>query len=141
MSDPHVEIDHEAIQRMGADPNSPIGRLIEQKCVVVETTAKLLTKIPGSGRMYLPGEYFLRRGSKVYHWIRTRPAHRASAPGEPPAGDSGYLAAQIGHRMEIHDTVVGIVESKASYGLWLELGTRYMEPRPYLRPALSAAMR
>ena len=140
MTDHHIQINADVIKEMGADLNSPVGQLIEQKAIATETMAKFLIKIPGSGRYYPPGEYFLRRGSKVYHWKRTT-GHRASAPGEPPAGDTGYLAAQIGHRMEVHGTVVGIVESKASYGLYLELGTRYMEPRPYLRPALSAVMR
>lgn len=138
--DHHIEIDQHAIKAMAADPTSPIGQLIEQRAIAVETTAKFLTKLPGSGHMYEPGEYFFRRGKKVYHWTRTT-AHRASAPGEPPAGDTGYLSAHIGHRMEVHDAVVGIVESKASYGLYLELGTRYMKPRPYLRPALSAVIK
>jgi hypothetical protein len=139
-----VEIDYEAIQAMGKDRFGPVGKVIEQKAVVTETIAKVLMKIPGTGRYYGPGSYFLTRGfgpaRKVYHWTR-HSGHQASAPGEPAASDTGYSAAQIGHRIEVRQTVVGIVEGKSKYFIYTELGTRYMKPRPVLRPALSAAMR
>ena len=56
--------------------------------------------------------------------------HQASAPGEPPASQTGALAASIGYRssgwnyMEFGD--------KVPYGKFLEGGTRKMEPRPHL---------
>lgn len=135
-----VQINSDAIKAMALDPNGPIAKAVEHKAIQTVAIAQALLKIPGSGRFYPAGEYFLRRGSKLYHWTR-KTDHQASAAGEPPAGDTGYLAASVGHRLEFHETVVAVVEAKANYGIYLELGTRYMLPRPFLRPALTAAMR
>ena len=136
-----VEIDETAIKKMGGDPNSPVGKLIRQKTLAVQAMAKVLLKIPGSGREYPAGEYFLNRHGKVYHWVRFT-SHRASAPGEPPAGDTGLLAASILIKIEVVDEkVTGSVYANAKYGRYQELGTLYMHPRPFLRPALHAAMK
>ena len=138
----NIEIHHEAIRKMAVEHHGPVGKIVEHKAYQVETIAKVLLSIPGSGRIYDPGEYWLRRGPKVYHWIRTLPTHQASAPGEPPAGDSGHLAASLGHTLIIRNgRMVAQVRAKANYGIYLELGTLYMRPRPFLRPALSSAMR
>ena len=136
-----VEIDHLGIKHMALDPHGPVAHILEIRAYQVETLAKVICKLPGTGRIYGPGEYFLTRGNKVYHWKRTT-MHQASAPGEPPAGDTGYLAASISHEVvKAGDTLVANVRAKANYGIYLELGTRYMKPRPFLRPSLSAAMK
>jgi hypothetical protein len=47
----------------------------------------------------------------------------------------------IGHSIGLGASgIEGRVVIHAFYGLYTELGTRYMEPRPVLRPALSAGM-
>jgi len=65
--------------------------------------------------------------------------HRPSAPGFPPAVDTNVLRSSVGHDViskgSIIDGFVGIA-SMVKYGLFLELGTRIMKPRPFLRPAL-----
>lgn len=135
-------IDDDAIRRMSADREGPVAKIVQRYAIQTETVARQLLKLPGSGRIYEPGEYFLRRGNKVYHWTRTRPAHQASAPGEPPSGDTGLLAVTLHHSLIVRNgRVVAQVRAGAKYGLYLELGTRFMKPRPFLRPALSAAMR
>lgn len=63
-------------------------------------------------------------------------AHRASAPGESPAVDTGALKASIA--VEMDTPVRAIVNVGAEYGLYLELGTRWMAARPFLRPAVQA---
>jgi len=65
-----------------------------------------------------------------------RRKHQASAPGEPPASDTGRL---IGSLTTSYDPVnlTGKVVVGAQYGLYLEFGTQRMEPRPFLRPALA----
>lgn len=60
--------------------------------------------------------------------------HRASAPGEAPATDTGTLVnsikiTQVG--------TAGEVGSKMNYSFWLEYGTLQIKERPYLRPALA----
>ena len=70
---------------------------------------------------------------------KNRKFHRPSKPGEVPAVDTGVLRASITHEViEDKNGVVGFVgvESAVKYGLWLELGTRLMAARPFLRPAL-----
>ena len=68
-------------------------------------------------------------------------SHRASAPYEPPASDTGRLAAS--GRVIVPDQA-DLFEIKASvswstrYAPLLELGTARMAPRPYARPALAA---
>ncbi len=65
--------------------------------------------------------------------------HRPSAPGFPPNIDTNVLRSSIGHEViskgGIIDGFVGVA-SMVKYGLFLELGTRTMKPRPFLRPAL-----
>jgi hypothetical protein len=86
-----------------------LGRITQDEIV------RLITTGPRTGRTYKrPG----------------RPDHIASAPGEPPANDTGALAAGVDYvvrdlEMEIGDTV--------PYGVYLELGTRRMRgERPHL---------
>jgi hypothetical protein len=84
---------------------------------------RLMRSSPASGRVYL-------RGGR---------AHRASAPGEPPAVDTGTLVRNV-------EAIVGRqgggwvgetgVLAEAEYAMALEYGTARMAPRPAWRPAL-----
>lgn len=76
-------------------------------------------------------------GQKTGRLYRRRDVvHQASAPGEPPASDTGTLVQRSTvewNARELRATVV----FRTKYALPLELGTERMEPRPYLRPALA----
>jgi hypothetical protein len=77
------------------------------------------------------------KGGKLYK--RGKKFHRASAPGEPPAMDTGALANSIHSYME--SALVGIVEAGgpgSPQALALEYGTAngHIAPRPYMRPAV-----
>ncbi len=61
--------------------------------------------------------------------------HQASAPGEAPATDTGYLANSIQVDYEPGNLSAAVTVS-AEYGEVLELGGRNIAPRPYLMPAL-----
>ncbi len=78
-------------------------------------------------------------------------AHWSSAPGEPPAVDTGVLrASQMSEVVVEGSNIIGrvgpdieYIASKITgggtdveYGLYQELGTNMMQPRPFLRPAL-----
>lgn len=141
----HYEIDMAGIQELFADPAGPVGQIIEDKTLKVEGIAKALLLIPGSGRLYTTRFFRGREGrpgqipGKLYSY-GSRPPHRASAPGMPPASDTGQLLASIGHRILVEDTVIGRVYADKVYALYLEHGTRYMAPRPFLVPALHAGV-
>ena len=79
--------------------------------------------------------------------------HRPSAPGFPPAVDEGILRTSVSHVTKVKGlTVNGFVGSDkdkikakaeagtdVEYGFYLEVGTKNMEARPWLRPALRAS--
>lgn len=81
--------------------------------------------------------------------------HYSSAPGEPPAIDTGTLRASIIHDVSRSSKEVtgrvGVDEDYVAahagagtdvrYGLYLELGTANMAARPFLRPALIRCQR
>ncbi len=74
---------------------------------------------------------------KRYNPERT---HTASAPGEPPASDTGFLAnsiiAEVQSSRGITNEVIGMVRAQSPYAAHLEFGTQNMAARPFLQPAL-----
>ena len=68
-------------------------------------------------------------------------AHRASAPGETPAIDTGLLVNTIGVSQPFGPDadLKAIVSANAEYAPHLEFGTKNMAPRPFLRPAFDRA--
>ena len=106
----------------------------------------------------------IKRSMKVGIGLKGRRGHRASAPGEPPAVDTGRLRASMSVNWTGSGMIRGMVESKASpedgvgveninkfgfltkpmffvyvgtnvpYADFLEYGTSKMAPRPFLRP-------
>lgn len=86
-----------------------------------EATLKEIHRHAGrsaAGRTY-------RRGKTV--------EHRASAPRNPPAPDTGVLLGSIYHN-KIRPGL-WLVGSRIKYALWLEFGTMKIKPRPMWRPA------
>ena len=70
----------------------------------------------------------------VYEKYSPRRTHQASAPGQPPASDTGRLASSIENRT---DGLEGVVFTRVDYGRYLEFGTqRNLRPRPWLLPSL-----
>ena len=75
-----------------------------------------------------------------YDWVVPR-----SRPGDAPAWQTGTLGRSVFHQLTDRKTViVGVpaLRSKSKgadpkYGLYLEVGTSKMAPRPYLRPAVA----
>ena len=80
----------------------------------------------------------INQGAKsgvVYELYNPRRTHRASAPGEPPATDTGYLVSNIFTNIDT-DGLGASVESRAEYSSYLEFGTQKMAARPFMQPAL-----
>lgn len=119
-------------------PEGPIARDLLRRAVNVESATKRLLSLPGTGRVYTTG-FFTRGG--VVHPIGSRPPHQASAPGAPPAVDTGSLRASIRHELVADgEELAAYVGSDLKTSVWLELGTRKIAPRPFLQPAVAAAI-
>ena len=69
----------------------------------------------------------------MYQKYNPRREHRASAPGQAPASDTGNLVSKIIVKQKSSD--VTNVESNANYSAFLEYGTSKMEARPFMFPA------
>jgi len=65
------------------------------------------------------------------------PSHTASASGEAPATDTGFLASSI--YFENSGKMEATVGSRLAYAGWLEFGTQKIAPRPSWAPAVEAA--
>jgi len=89
-----------------------------------------LINAPGRGRIY----------------VRPGGTHTASAPGDPPATDTGNLVENIGANI-VRDTEqetavgVGVNSQEAPYWEGLNDGTDKVEPRPYIQRGLDAGLR
>ena len=97
-------------------------KVLNSSALLVEGSAKeSIQRGIKSGKTY-------RRGSVV---------HQASAEGEAPATDTGFLVSNITHQFaKKGKTMASKVLSKANYSKFLEFGTRNMGARPFLQPAL-----
>ena len=136
-------------------------KAMNQSAIIVQAKAKKLIGGVGSGRLYRRRKQTGKRGS-----FRASDFHRASKPGQPPARDSGILANSVsflvrfGIRADTKDiinmndvTVVGSVgpdndkikaqspRTDPDYGYFLEVGTKDIAKRPWLRPALAKSRR
>ena len=125
-------------------------------CVLIEKEAKSsMTTGKGLGHAdYMGRRQYKRQKGKKGKW------HSASAPGQPPAVDTGRLRASItwniDNRQKSHPymftggadstkvpatgtkfmKIIGLVGTNVTYGPLLESGTSKMAPRPWLFPAL-----
>lgn len=119
------------LDRLLHSVHGPVGDDLERRALAVEATQKRLLSLHGTGAIYQ----------------RRSVSHQASAPGEPPAVDTGRLRASVGHEVGYDaEGLYANVGSGASpavpgvdYAEYLEYGTRHMEPRPWLRPSVTAA--
>jgi hypothetical protein len=93
-----------------------------------------------SGKLYRRGSF--RRGQSRGLGSRARGVgtriHRASAPGQPPAEDTGRLYRDITVRRMASGRYR--VRFGAGYAGYLELGTGRMRARPFVIPAIERAI-
>ncbi len=101
-----------ALHEVLMSPAGPVARDVIRRAVQVETAAK-----QSMGQVAPP-----------------------SAPGRPPAVRTGRLRGSITWRLGVD--LLGPyadIGTAVIYGRYLELGTAYIAPRPFLTPALHAA--
>ena len=95
-------------------------------------------EIVKGGGQFIRGEAIksIQSGAKsgvMYQKYNPRREHRASAPGQAPASDTGNLVSKIMVQQKDKNHVE--VQSNADYSAFLEYGTSKMEPRPFMLPA------
>lgn len=121
---PRGEIDRlmQSLRRSTKRLEGEVGKLVAKTALAIERTAK--TSMARKGR----GRWYRNRGKGLGD-------HRASAPGDPPATDTGRLRSSI--TTDLHDLVrlSATVGTDVAYGRYLEFGTVNMAARPWLRPA------
>ena len=108
------------LKRLGKDMEQPFQEVVK-----------------GGGQL-IRGEAIksIQSGAKsgiMYQKYNPRREHRASAPGQAPASDTGNLVSKIVVRQK--GANVTNVESNANYSAFLEYGTSKMQPRPFMLPA------
>lgn len=72
---------------------------------------------------------------RLYQKYQPRRVHRASAPGEAPATDTGNLVNSIYTDLQ---GLTGTVGSRIAYAAYLEYGTRHIARRPAWEPEIEA---
>lgn len=92
---------------------------------VVEETAEALAERMKAKILEPPktGRIYRRQGEE----------HQASAPGESPANWTAELAESV--KAEMIGPTEAQVSVGAEHGIYLEMGTRHIAPRPFVTPA------
>ena len=120
-----AEVNARLAKRVKASIKDVQQLVVNATNLVEETVVKGIHGPPKTGILYEKGSSF--RGN--------RPSHRASAPGEYPATDTGYLAQNISSTMSV-DRLTGRITSEAEYSKDLEYGRNGVAARPFMQPSL-----
>lgn len=114
-----------AIRAYGKSVEDAVGRAVMASALEMLTDVrKQIQGPPKTGRTYKRG-----KGGKILH--------RASAPGEAPATDTGALVSSTYiTKLSLMTAAIG---SRLEYAFHLEFGTLNIEPRPSWMPAAERA--
>lgn len=113
-----------ALKKFGADGEREIDKVVQATGIEIRgDIVKMYQRSTPTGR--------------VYKKSSPRRTHRASAPGEPPATDTGRLASSVRYKKVAQGSAE--VDTQVKYGAWLEFGTLRIAKRPAWLPASEAA--
>jgi hypothetical protein len=133
MAYPDVKVEIKGIQEVnaalkayGKDLGASLGLIVNATALeAVTDVRKAIQGPPKTGREYPRG----KNGEKI---------HRASAPGEAPATDTGTLVSSIYN--ESRGKYAKAIGSRLDYAYYLEFGTFKMAKRPSWIPAVERAI-
>lgn len=113
-----------ALKKFGADGEREIDKVVQATGIELRgDIVKMYQRSTPTGQ--------------VYEKFNPRRTHRASAPGEPPATDTGRLASSVQYKKVAQGSAE--VDTQVKYGAWLEFGTLRIAKRPAWLPASEAA--
>lgn len=116
-----VEEVQKAIRAFGAEIADQVSKAVQATALEALTDVRrAIQGPPKTGREYPRGV----NGDKI---------HRASAPGQAPATDTGALVSST--YISQVDSFTQAIGSRLDYAFYLEFGTLRMEPRPSWVPA------
>ena len=127
---------------ISATRNIMVDEVLHTALDIHNKAKELIHSGPPSGRWYKRKTGTGRGGqltgpdgkkTKGYKW------HRASASGQPPMTDTGFLANSIRFPQITKGGLEATVVVAAPYAKHLEFGTSKMHPRPFLKPATNEA--
>jgi len=125
-----------AMNRLSAEMRKRVDREVGLSAQRLAKGMRDLIQKPGTGEVY-DSIFATINGRVVPVGPRSgnnlSPSHRASAPKEPPATDTGGLIESIAFQKTGDTYIVG---SKLKYARFLEFGTQRMIERPFMRPAI-----
>lgn len=105
------------------------AKRLEAASVIVLNRARTLLSVPGTGLGPAKGKGKSKRQVRIY-------GANPSRPGEPPRKQRGRLRASVARSVD-RKALTARVGTNIAYGRYLELGTRWIAPRPWLRRALA----
>ena len=115
-----------ALQAYGKDLGNSLALIVDATALeAVTDVRKAIQGPPKTGREYARG-------------VNNDKVHRASAPGEAPATDSGGLVISIYN--ESRGKYAKAIGSRLDYAYYLEFGTFKMAKRPSWIPAVERAI-
>lgn len=107
-------------------------RNLKAAAILLQNHAKELVSVDGTTQVPATSKKTGRKLKRTNLAYNTNP----SKPGEPPHVQTGRLRASISHEVT---GVTARVGTNLEYGRYLELGTRKMAARPWLRRSLTEA--
>lgn len=111
----------DALRKYGKDAEREIGKAVDKAALTINGDVKrMIQRGPKTGTIYNS------RGKQ----------HRASAPGQAPATDTGTLVSSV-YYTKINP-LTSEVGSRLDYAKYLEFGTMNIAPRPSWMPATEA---
>lgn len=120
-------------EEVRAQIESGLEHALDRTAAAIEQDTRMSMEYIGTGIDYTPDSGDPRAEWMPEAW-RRRFRVRSSAPGDPPAKQLGMVQQSI--HIERAQRFVRLIGSRDKVMYWLETGTRKMQPRPSLVPAL-----
>ncbi len=114
--------------------NDHLKERMNDACETVRDKAIDLIRTPSPGGRTYDTYFYTDKQGKVRPVGERDTPHAAAPPGSPPNTDTGDLQQNISYWVS-GNGYIGAVGTNMMHGLYQEVGTSKIKPRPWLRPA------